>query len=370
MAEDVTFPPLRNEAGTEEERNELEHPDGLYDDSHDPNTLSNGNTRLDPNSKNNLIDINTGESRIEDPEYSMDLYTKQESELRNSVSLSGILRDVEIDSIDRTPHSPVDDNDDNTGIEDNRNEVTVDIYTPRMSNLGEETDSSHNVKLPSITPRGTKPRRVQKRPYKLQYPRSTFNHTKRYYMYNTRIRLSKVFTKQQKFVMMKSEANYLRMCKFVLFIGTAIMKDVLKAFTEKMYPPKTFQQFLEHFKRRLISYASTEKLINDRQVIIIWKKLFPDETSTGVYLNDLEPAVTFWFLRHICHFKKQTDLVWKWKPAPEDLTVMADITRIRDLRNSLLNAVDYALFEEEYDRKIEEMGGVSGTLHKYIKLKG
>ncbi|KAL4223826.1 hypothetical protein ACF0H5_017291 [Mactra antiquata] len=113
-------------------------------------------TRLDPNSKNNLIDINTGESGIEGHEYSMDIYTKQESELEHSVSLIGMLRDVVIDGIDRTPYTPVDNNGDNTCIEDNRYEVTVNIYTRNMSNLGEEASfvvsESSGVFLHSFSP--------------------------------------------------------------------------------------------------------------------------------------------------------------------------------------------------------------------------
>lgn len=81
--------------------------------------------------------------------------------------------------------------------------------------------------------------------------------------------------------------------------------------------------------------------------------LFPEDND-DVNLQQLDPALIFWFLRHICHFKKQNDLVWKWKPAHNDHSTAADLVRIRDLRNGLINATERAMLDDEYERKIEE----------------
>ena len=83
-----------------------------------------------------------------------------------------------------------------------------------------------------------------------------------------------------------------------------------------------------------------------------------DDDSYDVELRDLDPALVFWFLRYVCHFKKLTDLLWKWKPAGNDLSVAADIARIRDMRNGLINASEYSLYDEEYERKVEEFKSV------------
>ena len=60
--------------------------------------------------------------------------------------------------------------------------------------------------------------------------------------------------------------------------------------------------------------------------------------------------------------KRPNDFIWKRKPSSDDLTETGDIARIRDFRNFLINLSLPALYDEEYERKMEDLKKVQFNL--------
>lgn len=87
--------------------------------------------------------------------------------------------------------------------------------------------------------------------------------------------------------------------------------------------------------------------------------MYPEDDETKANLQQLDSALLFWFLRFICHLKRPNDFIWKRKPVSDDLSETADIARIRDFRNFLINLSLPALYDEEYDRKVKDFKDVS-----------
>jgi hypothetical protein len=87
--------------------------------------------------------------------------------------------------------------------------------------------------------------------------------------------------------------------------------------------------------------------------------MYPDDDETKANLEELDSALVFWFLRFICVLKRPNDFIWKRKPLSTDLSETADIARLRDYRNFLINLSSPALYDDEYDRKVRELKEVS-----------
>lgn len=87
-----------------------------------------------------------------------------------------------------------------------------------------------------------------------------------------------------------------------------------------------------------------------------WQVLFPASSEEAQSsLDNFSPQLVYWLLQHLCNLPRPSNRVWRWKPAKTDESEIADVTRIRDLRNFVINAQIFALFEDEYDRKVAEL---------------
>ncbi|XP_053385799.1 uncharacterized protein LOC123539212 [Mercenaria mercenaria] len=156
-------------------------------------------------------------------------------------------------------------------------------------------------------------------------------------------------TKKTKPKLAKSETNYIRLAKIVARVGSDLLRLAFYNYLERQQPPKKLHQFLAANRRRLKSFAGNYKLITRR-----WDIMYPDDDETKANLEQLDSALIFWFLRFICHLKRPNDFIWKRKPLSDDLSETADIARIRDYRNFLINLSSPALYDDEYERKMKE----------------
>lgn len=148
----------------------------------------------------------------------------------------------------------------------------------------------------------------------------------------------------------KSETNYIRLAKMVARVGSDLLRLAFYNYLERQQPPRKLYQFLATNKRRLKNFSLTYKLLARR-----WDIMYPDDDETKSSLQKLDSALLFWFLRYICTLKRPNDFIWKRKPLSEDLSETADIARIRDSRNFLINLSSPALYDDEYERKVEEL---------------
>ena len=90
-----------------------------------------------------------------------------------------------------------------------------------------------------------------------------------------------------------------------------------------------------------------------------WEFMYPQDDENKANLLYLDAAILFWFLRFLCTLKRPNDFIWKRKPAYDDHSETGDIARIRDYRNFLINLTSPALYEDEYERKVNELKQVS-----------
>ncbi|KAL4217513.1 hypothetical protein ACF0H5_023962 [Mactra antiquata] len=170
-------------------------------------------------------------------------------------------------------------------------------------------------------------------------------------------RTNALVKKKTKTSFSKSETNYVRLAKIVAKVGSDLLRLAFFNYMERQQPPKKLYQFLSANKRRLKNAASTYELISKR-----WDIMYPDDDETKADIQQLDPALLFWFLRHICSLKRPNDFIWKRKPLAEDVSETADIARIRDVRNFLINLSVPALYDEEFDRKVNKFKEVAMRL--------
>lgn len=193
----------------------------------------------------------------------------KERQPSEAVSISGVLKDVEFDPVPISSE-PVSEMDDHTI------DITTADVTPKDKRVTEQSQDPSSV--PGKRPSRRKPQTkkiAHRSPRKVKPPAYEHIHVHRHVIHY-RTRITKVFTKPPKITLMRSEANYIRMCNIVLTIGCAMLREVFRSHIESLYPPKDIRQFLENYKRRMIGFSSTEKLLSAR-----WKRLYPDDGSPG-----------------------------------------------------------------------------------------
>ncbi|WAR10205.1 FEM1C-like protein [Mya arenaria] len=143
--------------------------------------------------------------------------------------------------------------------------------------------------------------------------RQAFYHA-RYYYYSSnliysRYRISRVFMRKEKagLHLMRPETNYIRLCLACVEVGTELLRDAFRRFLGSMQPYQTY--------------------------------------------------------------RRVNDVIWRWKAAKSDTSEVADVTRIRDLRNFLLDIKERTLFEDEYKRKIDDFKKVTKRLASESSIK-
>ncbi|KAL3853875.1 hypothetical protein ACJMK2_013174 [Sinanodonta woodiana] len=165
-------------------------------------------------------------------------------------------------------------------------------------------------------------------------------------------------SKKPKLKLSKSEANFVRHAKMVTTVGTDLLRVALNNYLDRQHPPKHLHEFLNKNKRRLKSHSTGA-------YHLLWKRwdlLYPLNEEKNATIEAFDAALIFWLLRYICNMKRSNDFIWRRKPSPDDLSEAADVVRIRDHRNFIINLSVPAVYDDEFERKLKDFKEVAERL--------
>ncbi|XP_031551601.1 uncharacterized protein LOC116288876 [Actinia tenebrosa] len=118
--------------------------------------------------------------------------------------------------------------------------------------------------------------------------------------------------------------NYTRLTRLLIAGGTFILRELL----DNIIPPHHFAHVLMFPKvLRRLEWLKDKNIINSEQ----WKSLFPTDTSCGKS-TDFDITLIFKLLRNFCSLTPPPK-GWDKLPDDKDLTLPADLARIKYYRN-------------------------------------
>ena len=137
----------------------------------------------------------------------------------------------------------------------------------------------------------------------------------------------------------KETANYARLCRLLVDVGSQALRDTFNA----IHSPKNLPTVLGRYRvLTKLNFLWEKGVLNETQ----WGKLYPSPKSSVSSINfDITLLVVL--LRNICGLP-QTG--WDSSPHPGDVSKQADIIRLREYRNAVYAhatqaSVDDAAFE-------------------------
>ena len=154
----------------------------------------------------------------------------------------------------------------------------------------------------------------------------------------------------------KETTNYARLCRLLVEVGTQALRDTFNA----IHSPANLQAVLARNKATL-QRLRTRKVINPTQ----WGKLFPAIPSS-VSSVSFDITLLVVLLRNLCGFAAPAT-GWDALPAATDMSLAADIVRIKYFRNTVFahaerasvdNATFYRYWSEIRDALVR-LGGVA-----------
>ena len=136
----------------------------------------------------------------------------------------------------------------------------------------------------------------------------------------------------------KDTTNYSRLCRLLVDVSTQALRDTFDSFC----PPANLNRVLSANKTALQSLRA-KRIINPIQ----WGKLFPPIPTT-VSSRDFDTTLLMVLLRNVCSLVPPPS-GWNTLPDAADLSLEADIVRIKHFRNTVYAhaekaAVDDAMF--------------------------
>ena len=154
----------------------------------------------------------------------------------------------------------------------------------------------------------------------------------------------------------KETTNYARLCRLLVDVGTQALRDTFNA----IHPPANLHTILAGNKA-LLQLLRARKIINPTQ----WGKLFPAIPSS-VSSASFDITLLLVLLRNICSLAAPAT-GWNSLPAAADMTLEADIARIKYFRNTVYAhaehaSVDHATFNTywcEIRDAVVRLGGVA-----------
>ena len=129
----------------------------------------------------------------------------------------------------------------------------------------------------------------------------------------------------------KETTNYARLCRLLVDVGTQALRDTFDTF----HAPANLQIVLTANKTTLQSLR-TRKVINATQ----WGKLFPAIPSS-VSSRDFDTTLLMVLLRNLCGLLSPAT-GWDTLPTVTDVSLEADIARVKYFRNTLYAHAEHA----------------------------
>ena len=133
----------------------------------------------------------------------------------------------------------------------------------------------------------------------------------------------------------KETTNYARLCRLLVDIGTQALRDTFNA----IHSPANLHTVLAGNKATLQPLRA-RKIINPTQ----WGKLFP-VISSSVTSGSFDITLLMVLLRHICGLAAPAT-GWDALPAATDVSLEADIARIKYFRNTVYAHAEHASVDD------------------------
>lgn len=122
--------------------------------------------------------------------------------------------------------------------------------------------------------------------------------------------------------------NFTRLSTLIIDFGTPALRDKFNAH----HPPTSLAAFLSTpIVNKKLQNLKSKRILTAEQ----WLKLYPAPGLPPVSSNDFDISLLVILLRNVCGLAKWNDPVWTNTPSPADISVEADITRLRMGRNEL-----------------------------------
>ncbi|XP_020892684.1 NACHT, LRR and PYD domains-containing protein 12 isoform X1 [Exaiptasia diaphana] len=149
----------------------------------------------------------------------------------------------------------------------------------------------------------------------------------------------------------REKTNHTRLSRLLVDIGRRVLQDVF----DSIHPASTLHGVLNSVQSKLKKLPSN--VLNKEQ----WNILYP---SSGVAESkNFEFTLLLTLLRNICSLRPP-GTGWKKEPMPTDLSMEADLVRIRLCRNYLAHQVHHALTDDEFEKKWDETEAALNRLGK------
>ena len=133
----------------------------------------------------------------------------------------------------------------------------------------------------------------------------------------------------------KETTNYARLCRLLVDVGTQALRDTFDA----IHSPANLHTILITNKTTLQSLR-TRKVINATQ----WGKLFP-AIPISVSSANFDITLLMVLLRNVCSLHSPTT-GWDTLPAVTDVSLEADIARVKYYRNTVYGHAEYASVDD------------------------
>ena len=137
------------------------------------------------------------------------------------------------------------------------------------------------------------------------------------------------------FLFTKETTNYTRLCRLIVDIGTQALRDTFDAF----HPPSTLHKALAGNEGKL-RILRARKVINATQ----WGTLFPVDPSL-VSSAHFDITLLMVLLRNLCGLTSPAT-GWDKLPAETDVSLEADIARVKYYRNTVYGHAEYASVDD------------------------
>ena len=133
----------------------------------------------------------------------------------------------------------------------------------------------------------------------------------------------------------KETTNYARLCRLLVDVGTQALRDKFNA----IHSPTNLQSALVT-NRSTLQSLRTKKILNPTQ----WGKLFP-AIPASVSSRDFDITLLMVLFRNICGLAAPAT-GWDTLPAATDVSLEADIARVKYFRNTVFAHAEQASFDD------------------------
>ena len=157
----------------------------------------------------------------------------------------------------------------------------------------------------------------------------------------------------------EEKTNGTRLARLLVDGGTHVLRKVLHS----VHPPATLQHVLNNNLPKLESLKSRHIIFDDQ-----WEKLFPtsgdppDSTTFDITLLHL-------LLREICHLTKPSKTGWHNMPDDGDVSIEANIVRIKCFRNELCHSASTGIPNSKFEDKWSKISAPLESLEASVYRK-